>query len=97
MNNWQPIKTAPKNGKLICSAYKGLPVFVAWIELPAPKIITFTGWWPLKKQHESEGKKECGWRILLLCRDLSYSIHGNYGPVELTHWLPFPDENLSHE
>jgi len=93
--NWLSIDTAPKDGRLICSVYNKCPIFVAWMEDVYVDDVRITGrfWWK-KRELSQVLLRRGGWRILILGRDLTYGVHGNYHPVELEHWMPLAEEDL---
>ena len=90
MAEWQPIKTAPKDGQIILSHLGRLPVMVAWVDKPPTKETRTTGIWPFRKSETTE-RDESGWRVLMLTRHQDYGLHGNYPPFHPTYWMPLYD------
>jgi hypothetical protein len=89
LDEWRLINTAPKDGSIIIGKYDNVPVFMAWVDLPDTLITKIVRKWIFKKSITEYYRSESGWRILALGSDLAYYIHGNFGPFNPSHWLPW--------
>jgi len=83
--DWQPIETAPKDGTIFYTFYNGTPMFASWVH-GEPGRIEHRGIWPFRRTVFVEGEPSA-FRAMILNRHFGYSLHGNYGPLKLTHWV----------
>ena len=91
MSEWQPIETAPKDGSIIITHWKDFPVLAAWIEGNERTKDVLTGIWPFRKLKTVTRGEKNGWRVVMLCRDFEYGVHGNYGVFAPKHWTVWPE------
>lgn len=86
---WQPIKTAPKDGRIVFSYWNDTPVLIAYVKMKPTVYRRSTGVWPFRKTEEDVREND-GWRVVSLGRNCDYGIHGNYEPFEPEMWAPIP-------
>lgn len=93
MSEWQPIETAPKDGRVFLAYAGQYPQFVAWVETEEEEFIQDDWrWWRWRKVV----RREAGFRILMPpARGMGFGIHGNYAPFTPTHWMPLPPHPFS--
>lgn len=90
MSEWQPIETAPRDGRIVIAYWDDMPVFVSWCDKPPRRVAHHTGRWPFRKTTYEE-VEQSGFRVCIPMRGGGYGLHGNYAPFMPTHWMPLPN------
>ena len=88
---WQPIETAPKDGRIFLAYFGPYLQFVAWTGLEPKKTLKREGPWYRKRWIEEIVEAEHGFSVLLSMRGGGYGVHGNFAPFTPTCWMPLPD------
>jgi hypothetical protein len=89
MSDWQPMKTAERDGRILQSYWGDVPVYIAWDKGRPSR--TERQWGFLFYQTRIIPAVKAGWRVVTLGRGGSYGIHGNYAPFIPPAWMPLPE------
>lgn len=88
MSEWLGMDSAPTDGTVLLAYWRNTPVHIAWCD---NEFVSYRreGFWPFSKK-VAVSERETGWRVLMLRRDASFGIHGNFAPFTPVGWQPLP-------
>jgi hypothetical protein len=88
---WQPIETAPRDGRLLLSYWGKEPVFVYWGRVRETVERKVKRRWGFGHRIETDARtSEPAWRVAIWSPRLGWGPNGNCGDFTPPAWQPIP-------